>query len=85
MTLSDNAKKPLKHFRDRSLREMKYEWVPAMEELFRGDFGSREMRQEELARIGLLVLGNPRLSYEISGVLTAALTRDGARNLQNNS
>ena len=83
--LSDNAKKLLKYFQDRKLREMVYEWPPAMEELFGGDLAACEMAQEELARTGLLELGSPRLSYEISGVRSAALTHDGARYLEKNS
>jgi hypothetical protein len=83
--LSDNAKKLLKYFQDRKLREMEYEWPPAMEELFGGDLVACEMAQEELARTGLLELGSPRLSYEISGVRSAALTRDGTRHMQKNS
>jgi len=85
MDLSDNAKKLLKYFQDRNLREMEYVWPPAMEELFGSDLVACEMAQEELARIGLLELGSPRLSYEISGVRSAALTPDGARHLQKNS
>ena len=85
MDLSDDAKKLLKYFQDRNLKEMEYEWPPAMEKLFGGDLVACEMAQEELARIGLLELGSPRLSYEISGVRSAALTRDGARHLQKNS
>jgi hypothetical protein len=85
MDLSDNAEKLLMYFRDRNLREMEYEWPPIMEELFRGDLEACEMAQEELARAGLLTLGSPRLSYEISGVRSAALTRDGALHLQKNS
>ena len=83
--LSDNAKKLLQYFQHRNLREMEYEWPLAMEELFGGDLEACEMAQEELARAGLLALGSPRLSYEISGVRSAALTRDGTRHMQKNS
>ena len=79
MELSDNAKKLLKYFQDRNLREMDYEYPSAMEKLFEYDLEACEIAQEELAKAGLLELGSPRLSYEISGVRSAALTPDGAR------
>ena len=37
MELSDNAKKLLKYFQDRNLREMDYEYPSAMEKLFEYD------------------------------------------------
>jgi hypothetical protein len=85
MDLSDNAIKLLKYFQDKNFVEMEYEWPPAMEELFKGDLEACEMAQEELARAGLLELGSPRLSYEISGVRSAALTSEGARHLLKDS
>ena len=74
MELSDNAKKLLKYFHDRNLREMDYEYPSAMEKLFEYDLEACEIAQEELAKGGLLELGSPRLSYEILGVRSAALT-----------
>jgi hypothetical protein len=82
MELSDNAKELLKYFQDRNFREMEYVWPPSMEALFRDDLEACEMAQEELARAGLMELGSPRLSTEISGVRSAALTRDGARDIR---
>jgi hypothetical protein len=70
MELSDNAKRLLKYFQDRNLREMDYEYPSAMEKLFEYDLEACEIAQEELAKAGLL---------EISGVRSAALTPDGAR------
>lgn len=79
MDLSDNAVKLLKYFRERELREAVYVWPPEMEVLFGNDVEACEMAQEELARAGLLELGSPRLSYEISSVRAAALTQEGFR------
>ena len=52
-----------------------------MEALLQDDFEACELAQEELARAGLLELGSPRLSYQISGVRSAVLTDDGVRYL----
>jgi len=81
MDVSDNAKKILKYFQDRNLKTAEYVWPPVMEVLFEDDFEACEMAQEELARAGLLELGSPRLSYQISGVRAAALTDNGVRYL----
>ena len=56
MELSDNAKKLLKYFQDRNLREMDYEYPSAMEKLFEYDLEACEIAQEELAKAGLLEL-----------------------------
>ena len=82
MELSDNAMRLLKYFQDRNAREMECVWPPVMEALFQNDLEACEMAQEELAKAGLVELGSPRLSYEISGVRSAALTLDGVRQLQ---
>jgi hypothetical protein len=81
MDVSDNAKKILKYFQDRNLKTAEYVWPSVMEVLFEDDFEACEMAQEELARAGLLELGSPRLSYQISGVRAAALTDNGVRYL----
>ena len=60
MELSDNAKKLLKYFQDRNLREMDYEYPSAMEKLFEYDLEACEIAQEELAKAGLLELGSPQ-------------------------
>jgi hypothetical protein len=82
MELSDDAQKLLKHFQDSNLKEAEYRWSPTMEALFQYDLEACEIAQEELARAGLIELGSPRLSTEISGVRSAALTSDGVRHLQ---
>jgi len=81
MELSDDAKKILKYFQDRKLKKAEYVWPPVMEALLQDDFEACELAQEELARAGLLELGSPRLSYQISGVRSAVLTDDGVRYL----
>jgi hypothetical protein len=77
MNLSDDAMKVLKYFQNKNLKEAEYVWPPEMELLFEDDFEACEMAQEELARAGLLELGSPRLSTQVSGVRAAALTQDG--------
>ena len=60
MPLSDGARKLLKHFQDKHLQPMEYEYPQVMRDLF-GDAESCEKAQAELARVGLLELGMPRL------------------------
>ena len=81
MELSDNAKELLKYFQDRNFREMEYVWPPSMEALFRDDLEACEMAQEKCESR----FNGPRkssTSTEISGVRSAALTRDGARDIR---
>jgi hypothetical protein len=81
MNLGNNAVKVLKCFQDKNLKEAEYVWPPEMEVLFEDDFEVCEMHKRKLARAGLVELGSPRLSTQISSVRPAALTQYGVRYL----
>lgn len=86
MPLSDGARKLLKHFQDKHLQPMKYEYVQVMRDLF-GDAESCERAQAELAelaRVDLLESGMPRLSHKSWQVTVAAPTHAGSRYLEDN-
>lgn len=83
MPLSDDARKLLKHFQDKHLQPMEYEYPQVMRDLF-GNVESCEKAQVELARFGLLELGMPRLSHKFWQVTAAALTPAGSRYLEDN-
>ena len=78
MPLSDGPRKLLKHFQDKDMEPMEFEYPHVMRDLF-GDAESCEKAQAELARFGSLELGMPRLRHKSWQVTAAALTLAGSR------
>jgi hypothetical protein len=83
IALSANAKKLLKHFKDKGLEQQEYEYPAEQEKLF-PKVEDCEDAQAELVDAQLLELGSARSPYETSKVRAAALTLDGVRYLDQN-
>jgi hypothetical protein len=82
MTLNDDAQKLLNFFKAKGFGLADYAYPKDMEDCFGGDATACERAQAELKEVGLLELGMPPPRHIVSGVRSAALTREGARLLQ---
>jgi hypothetical protein len=82
--LSDGAKIILKHFRDRKIPQLEYEFADTLEALF-ADAEDCERAQAELSNMGLIVLGPASVHIPAkSRVRAAAITLEGERSLARN-
>jgi len=87
ISLSADAKKLLRHFRDKRLPQLAYEYPSTLAALFSGSAETCEAAQQELASVGLLVLGPevPRHIPQADRIQSAALTLECERYFQKNS
>lgn len=87
LRLSAGAKKILRHFRDKQIPQLAYEYPAKLAELFPGDPEACETAQAELASLGLIALG-PQMPAHLpldNRIVAAAITLDGERYIKKNS
>lgn len=83
-TISNNAKKILRHFRDNNFQQLAYEYPATLEAMFPGDAEACEAALGELEGLGLVALGQKMPSHlpQKNRIRAAAITLEGQRYIE---